>query len=338
MKINAQKFHFALFLILFFSSFVSIEERVNNDDLEPKKQRKTEKNFKICVISDLNSSYGSTTYSDDVKSVIEEIKLIKPDIVLCAGDMVAGQKSSLSQENIKNMWNGFNSTVLNPIYNLSVPFGFTVGNHDASPSYLLDRKLSQEFWLENKNKTNLNFIDSSNYPFYFSYTKDDIFFISWDAAGANISPDVYNWMESQLNIKQAKKAKLRILIGHLPLYAIVESKNKVGEVNSNPEKALNFFKKHKINLYISGHQHAYYPAIKNKIRFLNTGCIGDGPRKLIGSANEAVKTYTIIDVPQKRSVNFKYKTYDLRTKKEIDFNNLPDSIIGFNGISRKEFN
>ena len=336
MKINSSNYLLVLLFFFILNPLSALENHDFKNDLPKAKDKKRNKEIKICVISDLNSSYGSTNYADEVKSVIGKLNEIKPDLILCAGDMVAGQKSSLTENNINSMWNSFKSTVLNPINNLKIPFGFTVGNHDASPSYLLDRTLSQKFWLENKNATGLNFVDSSNYPFYYSYVKDGVYFISWDAAGARMDPELYQWMEEQLATKQAKKAKLRILIGHLPLYAIVDSKNKVGEVNEDPEKALNFFKKHGIDLYISGHQHAYYPAIKEGIRFLNAGCIGDGPRKLIANPAEAVKTYTIINIPKRKSLNFTYKTYDAKHNLEIDVKSLPDSIAGFNGISIKD--
>jgi predicted MPP superfamily phosphohydrolase len=316
------------------SSFTFLNIEAIETDLPTSKKNK--KSIKICVISDLNSSYGSTNYGDEVKSIIEKLKDIKPDIILCGGDMVAGQKSSLTEENINGMWSSFKNTVLNPINSLQIPFGFTLGNHDASPSYLVDRKLSQEFWVENKDNTNLNFVDSSNYPFYYSYIKNNLFFMSWDAAGAKINPEVYQWMKTQLDTKQAKKAKLRILIGHLPIYAIVESKNKVGEVNSDPDLALQFFKKNGIDLYISGHQHAYFPAIKEGVRFLNAGCIGDGPRPLIGSTNDAQKSYTLIEVPKRKALNFTYKTYDAKSNIEINHKHLPDSIRGFNGITHKD--
>ena len=336
MKINSSNYLLVLLFFFILNPLSALENHDFKNDLPKAKDKKRNKEIKICVISDLNSSYGSTNYADEVKSVIGKLNEIKPDLILCAGDMVAGQKSSLTENNINSMWNSFKSTVLNPINNLKIPFGFTVGNHDASPSYLLDRTLSQKFWLENKNATGLNFVDSSNYPFYYSYVKDGVYFISWDAAGARMNPELYQWMEEQLTSKQAQKAKLRILIGHLPLYAIVDSKNKVGEVNEDPEKALNFFKKHGIDLYISGHQHAFYPAIKEGIRFLNAGCIGDGPRKLIGDSKDAIKTYTIITIPKRKAINFTYKTYDAKHNLEIDVKSLPDSIAGFNGISIKD--
>ena len=336
MKKNYSNYLLGILFILLLSSFATAENRCSRKDLPINNTNKKNKSLKICVISDLNSSYGSINYSDEVKSVIGQLNQIKPDIILCGGDMVAGQKFSLSEDNINAMWDSFKSTVLNPINKLNIPFGFTLGNHDASPSYLTDRKLSQKFWTENKEASGLNFVDSSHYPFYYSYIKNNVLFISWDAAGAKINKEVYQWMETQLSSKQAKKARLRILIGHLPLYAIVDSKNKVGEVNEDPETALKFFKKHKIDLYISGHQHAFYPAIKEGIRFLNAGCIGDGPRKLIGNTNEALKTYSIIEIPKRRSLNFTYKTYMALNNSEINLNALPDSVQGFNGTSFKD--
>lgn len=299
--------------------------------------RKEQKNkpLRICVISDLNASYGSTAYPEEVGRVISQLPAIDPDIILCSGDMVAGQKASLTDQNILDMWAGFRSVVLNPISKLQIPFGFTVGNHDASPSFSRDRKFSKNYWIKNINSTNLTFVDSTNYPFYYSYIKNNVFIISWDAAGAEIKQDVYDWMKVQLEGKIARKARLRILMGHLPLYAIVDSKNKPGEVNSDPETALKFFKTYGIDLYISGHQHAYYPAEKDGIRFLNMGAIGDGPRKLIGNTEEARKSYTIIEIPVRNARNFNYKTYT-PDRQIISASRLPDSVVGFNGISRKD--
>ncbi len=287
-------------------------------------------------MSDLNSSYGSVVYNAEVSAVIKELAIIKPDIILCGGDMVAGQKASLTEQNIKDMWQGFKQTVLLPVQQLNIPFGFTLGNHDASPSYLTDRSLAKQFWLDNVNAIHLNFIDSSHYPFYFSYIMNNVFFISWDAAGAKIPDEVYGWMKVQLNSKTARAAGLRILLGHLPLYPIVEHKNKPGEVNASPGSALSFFKDNGIDLYISGHQHAYYPAKKEGIRLLNAGCIGDGERKIMGHTDTAKKTYTIIEVPVRSPKQFSYSTYIPVTNQLIDPKTLPDSVVGFNGVVRRE--
>ena len=68
------------------------------------------------------------------------------------------------------------------------------------------------------------------------------------------------------------------------------------------------------------------------------GCIGEGARQLLGDSTAATRAYTLIEVPLKEYKNFKYKTFIPSKKTEIKLANLPDSIIGFNGISRRERN
>lgn len=305
---------------------------------EPKTPIGKKKYFKIAVISDLNSGYGSTTYNSDVSITLKELDSIKPDMILCAGDMVAGQKASLTEQNLSDMWQSFEKTILAPIKAMKIPFGFTVGNHDASPNFLKDRAIAKRFWNENQDQLRLQYIDKSNFPFYYSYTQNDVFFVSWDAASANVHTDVFTWMQEQLNSEKAKKAKLRIVLGHLPIYAIVTSKNKSGEVLASTKQTADFFKKNNIDLYISGHQHAYYPAKEDGLRLLNTGCIGEGPRQLIGDSTLARRTYTIIEIPVRSYKDFSYKTFVPGKKIEVKLNSLPDTVVGFNGISRRERN
>lgn len=328
-------FFIVLLIALIFTAFIPRNLQPEGSVLTEIRKEQKDRPLRICVISDLNASYGATTYPKEVGDVISQLPAIDPDIILCSGDMVAGQKASLTDQNVLDMWAGFRSVVLDPISNLQIPFGFTVGNHDASPSFLRDRRISKNFWKENVMSTNLTFVDSTHYPFFYSYIKNNVFMISWDAAAAEIKPEVYAWMKAQLRGRIARQARLRILIGHLPLYAIVDSKNKPGEVNSDPEHALQFFKKYGLDLYISGHQHAYYPAEKDGVRFLNMGAIGDGPRKLIGHNREAQKSYTIIDIPIKKANRFNYKTYT-PDHQIITSSGLPDSVTGFNGISKKD--
>lgn len=305
-------------------------------DYNDNRQKTGGKPLKIMVISDLNSSYGSVTYSAEVDAVMNEMAQIKPDIIVCAGDMVAGQKASLTEENIQAMWQHFKEKILIPVSTSGIPFGFTVGNHDASPSYKTDRRLANKFWKDHVALTNLTFVDSTHFPFYFSYVKDQVFFMSWDAAASKVNSEVFDWIKRQSAGTAFRKARLRILMGHLPLYPIVDSKNKPGEVIAAADSTLSFFRDQGIDLYISGHQHAFFPASKGGVRLLNAGAIGDGPRKIIGDSRPAQKTYTIIEVPIKRSKKFTYRTYSPISNQLVDAKMLPDSVIGFNGILEKE--
>ncbi|HEY9859361.1 MAG TPA: metallophosphoesterase, partial [Candidatus Obscuribacterales bacterium] len=87
---------------------------------------------RIAVISDLNSQYGSTTYEAEVDKAIALIPAWQPDLVLCGGDMVAGQSQSLSDAEVQAMWAAFDRHIGAPLRKAKLPYGFTVGNHDAS--------------------------------------------------------------------------------------------------------------------------------------------------------------------------------------------------------------
>lgn len=299
------------------------------------KREQQNRALKIMVISDLNDSYGSVTYSKEVASAISQIATIQPDIILCGGDMVAGQKASLTEERLAEMWQAFNQNILKPIDSLNIPFGFTMGNHDASPNFLKDRAAAKQFWDHHLPSSNLTFVDQSNYPFYFSYIKNNVFFMSWDASAAEIKPEVMDWMKKQLKSKVAKKSRLRILLGHLPLYAIVADKNKSGEVNSDADATLDFFKEYGVDLYISGHQHAYYPAHKNGVDLFNSGCLGGGPRPILGHDEPAKKAYAVIEIPIKSPKQFHFDAFIPETNEPILLNSLPDSVQGFNGVIKR---
>ena len=82
------------------NSFVDLTKRpTSSRELEgwlqlddPQAQPKA---IRMGLISDLNGSYGSTRYGSTVERGVALLKQHKPDLVLCAGDMVAGQNTEL---------------------------------------------------------------------------------------------------------------------------------------------------------------------------------------------------------------------------------------------------
>ncbi len=295
-------------------------------------KNKSEK-LKILVVSDLNGAYGTTAYSTEVLKVMDKLGSFKPDLILSAGDMIAGQKRGLTNENLEAMWDSFDRNIFQKISASGIPFGFTVGNHDASPSFQTERELAYKFWNQRKTKLGLNFVDDTHFPLYYSFLQNGKFIISWDAASAKVPEAVYEWMAQQLNSTEAKSASHKIIIGHLPLYAIVQAKNKPGEVNDSPEHALNFFKDHGVDIYISGHQHAYYPAKKESVLLFNAGAIGDGPRAILGHDKLPQKAFTILTLRKKKV--YKFFTLNPTSNKSIKLKDLPNQVEGFNGLVEK---
>lgn len=287
--------------------------------------------LKIVLISDLNESYGSTHYAEFVDTAMAYIEKWQPDLVLCAGDMIAGQDPDLSEEQIKAMWQGFDETIGGPLRKMEIPFAFTIGNHDGSGSGNFDheRELAKEYWKDIK--PDLNYINNDHFPFYYSFTFRDLFVISWDASNHLISDEEINWIENQLSSKPAINAAKKLILGHLPLYAVAEGRNREGEILKHADRLFEIMKENGVDYYFSGHHHAWYPAEKEGIKLIASGAQGGGPRPLIGSDMPPIRTITLLE-RAKKSQNFSITTYDMHNNmNEILPGSLPESIEGING-------
>ncbi|YAI81832.1 MAG: metallophosphoesterase family protein [cyanobacterium endosymbiont of Rhopalodia sterrenbergii] len=287
---------------------------------------------RIVVISDLNSQYGSTTYESEVKQAITLIPGWKPSLVLCGGDMIAGQKSSLTKTQIQDMWSAFDANISNPLRHFNIPFGFTMGNHDGSGAihqgkytFAFERELALNYWNKTTHNPGLNFIDRVNFPFYYSFIQNDVFYLVLDASTHIIPFKQLTWIEKNLASSIAQKAKLRLVIGHLPLYPIAVGRNNVGNFLSDGETLQSVLERYKVHTYISGHHHAYYPGKKGRLELLHLGVLGAGPRKLLNSNIISSKTLTVVDIAL-NSQTTNYTTYDMKTLEVIDIKTLPKFI------------
>ena len=286
--------------------------------------------FRIVVISDLNSQYGSTKYDPEVLQAIALMPQWQPDLVLSGGDMIAGQKTSLSSRQIQRMWLAFDAQIAAPLRKLAIPFGFTIGNHDGSGAvknqaliFKKERQLATAYW--QRQDSYLNFVDRANFPFYYSFLQDDIFFLVWDASTADISPQQLQWIEQTLKSTTANQAKAKIVLGHLPLYPIAQTKNKPGEYLTAGKKLRSLLTSNQVLMYVSGHHHVYYPGTVDNLNLVHAGALGQGPRQLIGSKLQPRKTLTIIDLNLAK-LELAYTTYDATTWQKISLQQLPVSI------------
>jgi hypothetical protein len=230
----------------------------------------------VVVISDLNSSYGSTTYRDDVVAAVDRIVGIRPDLVLSTGDMVAGQRAGLDY---RAMWRGFHAVVSDPLADAGIPFAVTPGNHDASdyPGFENERAIYASEWRERR--PDVQFLDDSNYPFRYSFRVGPALFVALDSTRLGpLEPDQMAWLQAQLANHAAMPIK--IVFGHVPLYPFTTGRQ--NEIIGDPllEDMLNHYG---VDAFISGHHHAYYPGRRDDLRLVGMPCAGDGARALIGT-------------------------------------------------------
>ncbi len=293
--------------------------------------------IRLAVISDLNSAYGATTYRREVTEGISMLPDWQPDIVICGGDMVAGQSISLSESEIQAMWTAFDAQILSPIRTAGLPFALTIGNHDASSYqdngkflYVLDRQETAKYWEGHQSDTDLTFVEAGGFPFYYSFKQNDIFYLTWDASSANVPPEQIAWAERALASPEAQSAKLRIVLGHLPMYAVSQRRDRPGEYLNQADELRQLMERHNVHTYISGHHHAYFPGKVGAINTLNLGALGSGPKSLLATTTAPFQTLTIMDVFLDTASTV-YTTYNMNTKQVVDPQLLPRQIVGPNG-------
>ncbi len=289
----------------------------------------------IVVISDINESYGSTSYSSHLASALAYIASLTPDLVICAGDMVAGQKLELDEDRLRAMWGAFDDHVLSRLRRHKIPFAFTLGNHDgsSSPKFKHERMVDEKFWI--KRRPDLHYVDSAKFPACYSFVFAGVFFAAIDASAANIIDEHKSWLTDQLQGEAARSARLRVVLGHLPMYAIAEGRNRTGDVVNDADSLHALLKHGGVDYYISGHHHAFYSSVRDGVRMISAGALGGGPRKLLGSDAAPVKTMTTLYLPTSGNA-FRILSHDMSNNmKTIRLSDLPDELPGFNGVSKK---
>ncbi|HEY9880503.1 MAG TPA: metallophosphoesterase [Leptolyngbyaceae cyanobacterium] len=295
---------------------------------------------RLVVISDLNSAYGSTDYEPEVDKGIQLIPFWQPDLVVSGGDMVAGQSPSLTAAQIAAMWAAFDEHVAAPLRKANIPFGFTIGNHDASGArgvrdqflFQQERDLASAYWNAPEHNPGLQFVDRYEFPYFYTFKQGDIFFLVWDGSTDQIPADKLAWVEKTLASEAAQQAKMRVLLGHLPLYGVAVGRDEPGEVMADADQLRAMLERYKVHTYISGHHHAYYPAHRGNLQLLHTGILGAGPRPLIEGDLPAWKTITVIDVDFESPELTTYTTYNMQTLERIEPEVLPRFLTGHNGL------
>ena len=283
--------------------------------------------LRLGLISDLNSSYGSTTYIPQVSQGLQQLLSLKPALVVCAGDMVAGQKPGLSAGQLDAMWEGFARTVLTPVRQAGLPFLPAVGNHDGSPGYDADRAAVRRFWTPRRQGLGLRFVDVGDFPFHYSALQNDVFWLVWDASSGQIPASQLNWARRQLSSPEAQQARLRLVVGHLPLFGVSQGRDRPGEVLDQAAAVQSLLEQGRVQAYISGHQHAWFPARRGQLDLIQLGAMGSGPRRLLQGDLPPQQTYTTLDITWSTN-SLLETTYAVASGQPVAWTRLPTTLMG----------
>jgi|GEM_PF-791935 len=280
---------------------------------------------RVAIVSDINGSFGSTTYEDSVHlGVAAIVDGIRPDVVLVTGDMVAGQKPARDGLNYQAMWDGFFAAVADPLTAAGIPIVAVPGNHDASgySTYTHEREIYERQWTAPGRVPEVSFIDDSHYPFYFAFEVAGALFIALDATTVGPLDDAQRaWLEQTL--EAVSDYDVKIAFGHIPLHPVTQGRQT--EVLDDPElEAL--FKRHDLTLFAAGHHHGYYPGAAQGVRQLSMPNLGGGPRVLIGQSQASPQGLAVLDIRDGVIEQLEAYTGDLYDE-PIERATLPESIV-----------
>lgn len=278
--------------------------------------------LRVAVISDLNGSYGSTNYEASVGDAVARIIELKPDIVISTGDMVAGQRRPhLKRPHVERMWTAFHAHVSDRLEAAGIPLAVTPGNHDGSAyqGFEHERLIYGEQW--SPRRPEIHFLDDGNYPFFYAFEMGDVLFVSLDATKVGHLPDTQmTWLHRVL-AEHGTAYRHRVVFSHVPLWPFAQGRE--SEFIGDP-KLQAMLQEAGVNVYLSGHHHAFYPGSKDGIAFISQSCLGAGARRLIGDAKKSPQSFTLLEIEQDRIGVAAYAAP--RFDAEIDWTALPDRV------------
>ena len=249
-----------------------------------------EEPYTVAVVSDMNGSYGSTAYGETVHETVDWLAgTLQPDLVVSTGDHVAGQKPGLDYA---AMWDAFHRAVTEPLAEAGIPFAPTPGNHDASaaPRYDRERDRFVREWRERRPQ--VEFVAAEHFPLRYAFRAGPALFVSIDATMPGELPDTqYEWLAGVLH--DHADATTKIVYGHLPLVPFARGKENEA---LESERLSNLLAETGVDVMLSGHHHAYYPGQRGDLRLVGLGCLGAGPRRLIGRDERSRQSAVVLEL------------------------------------------
>lgn len=249
----------------------------------------------IALISDLNGRYGSISYHQRVGDAVEAIIELQPDLVVCTGDMIAGQQQPrLDQDWLDRMWAGFNLTLADPFRRAGIPLLVTPGNHDGSayPEYALERQRFAAQW--DARVPELEMLDGSHWARHYAARSGSILLLGFDGTRTGpLPPEELRFVEENLQ-KFGSDASVTMVFSHLPMWPLTEGREH--EIIDDPA-LLQVLHRHGVDVYASGHHHAFFAGTDDAgMIHVGNGSLGGNTRVFSGQKQRQPHSFTILTV------------------------------------------
>lgn len=300
--------------------------------------------FVIGFVSDMNGSFGSTSYDESIRQAFSFFVDQGVDAVFSGGDMVAGQCASATACDEDAMWAGFDAELYGQLKNAAIPFLFTLQNHDAANPWDIEGALS--FWNNPANVPQgmgVELVDNSDYPRNYSALLDfdldgrgDVFFVSVFNPGDDLNAAELAFLEATLSSAAAQSARLRVVAAGQPLYAISAPRNTAGFLTGPRDAITDILRRGNVNLYVSGDSAAYFPGKRFDIQLLSLAEMAGTGKAYIGESQVPPTAVTradiFIDDPFYGKNAIVFTTYDTRSGfSVVREDTLPTALFDFDG-------
>jgi len=248
----------------------------------------------IALISDINGRYGSTNYHERVSTAIDTIVASRPQLVISAGDLVAGQKKALSELQLELMWQGFEDTVRQPLADAGIEFISTPGNHDGSalPGFEQEQQQYHTHWAEKH--PDLKMTADSDWPRRYAVWQDKLLIIAIDGTlPGKLQAADRAFLESTLDRDRAAAERV-IVLSHLPMWPFARGREK--EILRDPQLQ-KLLARYQVNFFVSGHHHVFYAGTDAAgVVHIAVGALGGNARKFVGEAASQPFSYVSLEL------------------------------------------
>lgn len=286
----------------------------------------------ITLISDLNGRYGSSSYDNRVTDAIETIIRLQPDLVICTGDMVAGQRQPrLDADWLDRMWRGFAHTVTEPLGREGIPLLVTPGNHDGSgfPEYALEQERFAVEW--GARAPELAMLPGSDWPRRYAARMGTVLLVSFDGTRPGVLPTAELRFVADMLGKYGKAASATLVYSHLPMWPL--AKGREHEILDDPA-LLALLHQNGVDVYASGHHHAFFAGTDDAgMVHVGNGALGGNARAFSGKKQRQPYSFTVltfangaVTITSRAAPGF---------LKAVPASDLPASIAGPLGVVRR---
>ncbi len=286
----------------------------------------------IAVITDLNGSYGSTRYSARVDAAVAAIVELQPDVVLSAGDMVAGQRQPLlSREQVRAMWASFHQHVTDPLAAAGIPLAVTPGNHDGSayPGFAAEREIFADEW--GARRPPVEFVAADAYPLNYAVAVGNVLIIGLDVTTVSPLPAAQREFLDAVLSAHGERFDARIVFCHLPLWPFAQGRET--EILRDSEFAAQLAAL-EVDALVSGHHHVFYPGIDdNGVLHVSAGVLGGNVRRFTGSDLKSEFSFVVIEIDDGAVSVSARAAPDFQRR--VDVLGLPPQITGPGGRLRR---